>query len=263
MGVGVYCLRALCKALHRSTKYAEIIFQPEGATAATFEFSFTKMEIQKALISVQSKIKDICFGTFRHKIVFGKLCNEKFEEFKCFELSLSELSEIFCGLFQIVKAISTNSENEGNLCKKSSQASYAWKVSINSGIVLIQFFIKQASTINFEVSLNTLEFNDLILLLGNLILPSLVLPEGAHEVFVRIINLDLDQILKFRNENAIKTFLEKHLQDFNLSRKDMHHVLILVHYHLDVIVAIHNIKSLYNPSLNLTLKNIDRMLSCQ
>ena len=221
------------------------------------------MESEKALISVQSKIKDMCFCTFRHKLVFGQLYDEKYEEFKCFEFSLSQLSEIFCGLFQIVKALSTSSENEGDLCKKGSQVSYRWKVSINSGIPTIELFIKQELSVNFQVFLNPLEFNDLILLLGNLILPSLVLPEEANEAFVKIIQLDLDQILKFRNEKAIQTFLENHLVHFNLSRKNIYHILILVHYHLDAIVAIHNIKSLYNPSLNLTLKNIDLMLSCQ
>ena len=127
----------------------------------------------------------------------------------------------------------------------------------------IKFFIKQASNISYEVLLTAFEFNDLILLLGNLILPSLLLPEGINEVFAKLITLDLDQILKLRNEKAILTFLESQIQNFNFSRKEIHHILILVHYHLDVIVAIHNIKSLYNPSLNLTLKNIDLMLSCK
>ena len=221
------------------------------------------IDIEKAIVSVQSKIKDIVFSTFRHKIVFGKASNEKYEEFKCFEFSLSELSEIFCGLFQIVKALSTSSENEGDLCKKTTQLIYSWKVSNNSGQPSIQFLIKKEFKIIFEVFFNALEFNDLILLLGNMILPSLVLPEGANEAFIKIISFELDQILKFRNEKAVRTFLETHMEPFNLTRKELHHVLILVHYHLDVIVAIHNIKSLYNPSLNLTLKNIDLMLSCQ
>ena len=160
------------------------------------------IDIDKAIVSVQSKIKDIVFSTFRHKIVFGKASNEKYEEFKCFEFSLSEMSEIFCGLFQIVKALSTSSENEGDLCKKTTEVIYSWKVSKHSGNALIQFFIKEGSNIRFEVFFNALEFNDLILLLGNMILPSLVLPEGPNEAFVKIISLDLDQILKLRNEKA-------------------------------------------------------------
>ena len=208
------------------------------------------MEIGKAIISVQSKIQDIVFSTFRHKIVFGKPLNEKYEELKCFEFSVAELSEIFCGLFQIVKAVSTNTENEGDFCKKSVQVTYAWKVSM--GPTLIKFFIKQIANISFEVKFNALEFNDLIFLLGNLILPSLVLTEGANEAFIKITSLDLDQILKLRNEKAIQTFLENHKAAFNLSQLEIHHTLILIHYHLDVIVAIHNIKSLYNPSLNLS-----------
>ena len=221
------------------------------------------MEISKAIICVQSKIQDIVFSSFRHQIVFGKPYNEKYEELKCFQFSVSELSEIFCGLFQIIKSVSTSIENEGDLCKKTSQVTYAWKVSNTLGVPLIKLLLKQGSTISFEVSLSALEFNDLILVLGNLILPSLLLPEGTNEAFTKIISLDLDQILKLRNEKAIHTFLEGKMDYFNLSRKEIHHVLILVHYHLDVIVAIHNIKSLYNPSLNLTLKNIDLMLSCQ
>ena len=221
-----------------------------------------EIEIEKAIICVQSKIKDIVFSIFRHKIVFGKVSSEKYEEFKCFVFPLSEQSEIFCALLQIVKALSTSSENEGDLCKKTAQVTYAWKVSYNAQEPLIKFFIKQESSISFEVLFNALEFNDLILLLGNLILPSLLLTDGANEVFLRIITLDLEQILKLRNENAILRFLESHKDAFNLSGKEIHHVSILVHYHLDIIVAIHNIKSLYNPSLNLTLKNIDLMLSC-
>ena len=154
------------------------------------------MEIGKAIISVQSKIQDIVFSTFRHKIVFGKPLNEKYEELKCFEFSVAELSEIFCGLFQIVKAVSTNTENEGDFCKKSVQVTYAWKVSM--GPTLIKFFIKQIANISFEVKFNALEFNDLIFLLGNLILPSLVLTEGANEAFIKITSLDHDQILKLR-----------------------------------------------------------------
>ena len=99
------------------------------------------MESEKALISVQTKIKELCFCTFRYKVVFGKLYNEKYEDFKCFEFCLSELSEVFCGLFQIVKALSTNTDNEGDFCKKSSQVTYEWKVSSNSG-PMIQFFYK-------------------------------------------------------------------------------------------------------------------------
>ena len=221
------------------------------------------MEITKAIISVQSKIQSIVFCCFTHKIVFGIPRDEKYEDFKCFEFCVSQLSEIFCGLFQIIKAVSTSTENEGDLCKKTSQVAYAWQVSNSSGSASIKFFIKQGSNIRFEVYFNALEFNDLILLLGNLILPSLVLSEATNEAFVKIVSLDLDQILKLRNEKAIQAFLENHKDTFNLSQKETHHVLILVHYHLDVIVAIHNIKSLYNPSLNLTLKNIDLMLSCK
>ena len=76
-----------------------------------------------------------------------------------------------------------------------------------------------------------------------------------------ILTFDLDQILKFKNETSIHTFLKKHAHDFDLSAIEVHAIGLLIYYHLDIIVAIHTIKSLYNPVLSLTHKNIDYMLS--
>ena len=72
---------------------------------------------------------------------------------------------------------------------------------------------------------------------------------------------ELEFILKFKEESKIATFL-KTLESFNLSAFEVHSLSMLIFYHLDIIIAIHNIKSLYNPTLSITQKNIETMLSC-
>ena len=60
----------------------------------------------------------------------------------------------------------------------------------------------------------------------------------------------------------IITFLRRKDNAFDLNFSEVHSLSLLIYYHLDLLVAIHNMKSLYNPSLNITHRNIDMMLSC-
>ena len=199
------------------------------------------MEIKNAFINISSKIEGIRFCAFDQQIVFGKCQLEKFDEKKCFLIEIPEIPELFTALFHIVKTFSTVKEGDGILLKTTKND---------------QLF--------YELQLSILQFNDLIFLLGALILPSLNLKEKTLKIFSLILDLELDQILKFRQSKLLNQFLDKFKKvDEPLSAIEIHFTAILIQYHLDILVAIHCIKSLYNVDLNITNKNIEFMLSCQ
>ena len=195
--------------------------------------------------------------------MFGVLKDDNFEDGKCFEFSLSDICELFCGLFYIVKGFTkSDCENEGSLCKKSNEVSYVWRIeNVNDETVII-LTNKNCETITSQLSLTIPEFNDAVYLLANLILPCLNLKEKEFKIFQLILTLDLEQILKFKNDTLIHSFLNRKDGAFDLTSIEVHSISILIYYHLDLLVAIHNLKSLYNPGLNITHQNINMMLSC-
>ena len=222
------------------------------------------MEVQNAIFSIRAKFDNFVFCAFDHQILFGTPSYGKFEPFKCFEVNHYEMCDLFCGLFYIVKSISTNvNTKKGVLCKKSNVLSYFWEIVNESNKKMICFSIEQNSNICYKYDFKISHFNDTVFSIGNLAISCLKLSEKSQTITQHVLNLDLDQILKFRKEDCLKMFLRSQKQNFHLSSIEEHEIYLQIFYHLDVIVAIHNIKSLYNNDLNLTHKNIDTMLSCQ
>ena len=223
------------------------------------------MEIKNAFINISSKIEGIRFCAFDQQIVFGKCQLEKFDEKKCFLIEIPEIPELFTALFHIVKTFSTVKEGDGILLKKrSSDITYLWKVAKCNEEAQVFLKTTKNDQLFYELQLSILQFNDLIFLLGALILPSLNLKEKTLKIFSLILDLELDQILKFRQTKLLNQFLDKFKKvDEPLSAIEIHFTAILIQYHLDILVAIHCIKSLYNVDLNITNKNIEFMLSCQ
>ena len=221
------------------------------------------MAAVKELFRITSKTKNLTFCAFYQKIVFGVLQNDTFEEATSFQFNLNDICDLFCGLFYIVKGFTKpNAELQGTLCKKNEQFFYLWQIDKNHDGPLIKFKHKNQDRITFELCLTIPDFNDVVLLLGHLILPCLNLKDKEYKVFELILSLDLEQILKFKNDAMIITFLRRKDNAFDLNFSEVHSLSLLLYYHLDLLVAIHNMKSLYNPSLNITHRNIDMMLSC-
>ena len=222
------------------------------------------MEFKNAILCVPTKLEEIVICAFKHKIVFGKEKNEKFELDECFEFNHYQYCDVFRGLFGIIKAYSrSTNDTKGLFCKKSATLSYTWEIVFNAeSDPSIQLIVEKNSEKGYQIILSILAFNDLVLLLGNLILPSLNFNESANSVFRLILRFELDQILKLKQEECITNVLKEKKQLLSLSEIDIHRISILVHYYLDVIVAIHCIKSLYNTDLYITQKNIELMLSC-
>ena len=222
------------------------------------------METKNSLLKIHSKIQSLLFCAFVNKIVFGKCEEDKFVNRKYFEIIINEIAEVFCALFYIVKAFSTKSDASGVLCKKSEILLYTWEVNHKNNEVIIALKISENNETKFELSISILEFNDLVFLLGNLILPSLNLKGHTQKAFQMISEMDLDQINKLKQEKQMKKFFDDFVKKIgDVSQFEAHCISILTQYHLDVIVAIHCIKSLYNNDLNITNTNINLMLSCK
>ena len=223
------------------------------------------MNFSSAILYIPTKCEDIVIAAFDHKVVFGRNCGQKFETLQCFEINHNHVCEVFRGLFYIIKAYSKNSsDTNGSLCKKSASILYTWKIEPSIGneptILLI---IQNNGNECYKLSLTIVHFNDIVLLLGNLILPSLNLSESANSVFEFILQLELEHLLQLKNAKSIDNLLLKNKNLLGLTQIEIHRISILVYYHLDVIIAIHTTKSLYNPELSLIHKNIDLIVSCK
>lgn len=220
------------------------------------------MKVNEAIFSITAK-SGLIFSVFIHKIVFGYTKDNCFEE-KCFVIDLNKICEVFCAFFQIVKNYTQKKKSKGVLCKLSNTVQYHWELAIQneSTIITLTSIMNDSNDSNFELNLSILEFNDCVLILSNLILTARNLAEKEVQVFSKILNMELDQILKFKNEKMIFTFLKMHEKDFLLSSIETHNVSLLIQYHLDILVAINTMKSLYNAHLSTTQSNIDVMLSC-
>lgn len=217
----------------------------------------------KELFRITSKTNNLTFCAFYQKVVFGVFEDDTFKDNAYFEFNLNDICDLFCGLFYIVKGFTKpNTELKGTLCKKNENLYYEWEIDKHMDGPIIKLRHKNQDCITFEQCLTVPDFNDVVLLLGHLILPSLNLKDKEYKVFKLILTLDLEQILKFKNEAMIITFLSRKDNSFDLNFIEVHSLALLIYYHLDLLVAIHNLRSLYNPALNITHRNIDMMLSC-
>jgi len=220
------------------------------------------MELNKSILCVHSKAKDIFYAAYDHKVIFGTAENSQFEK-ASFTILNSEICDLFCGLFGIVKALSNNQGGaEDVLLKKSENISYMWLITKRNNQNEIHFQYIDSKELIGEITFDVNQFNDCLFLIGNLFLPSLNLDEKTFEIVNFMLTMDLDQILKFRNQQNLTKFLEFHKKNFQFNAFEHYRMSFTMFYHLDVIVAIHNIKSLYNSDISIMVKNIDNMLSC-
>jgi len=218
------------------------------------------MKTSESLCCILGK-NDIVFCAFVHLIVFGKINNGEFVENQFFKFSLNKICQLFCAFFKLIKSFSKKDFTaSGFLCDRS-ETMYKWKLQNNSDAQIV-LSIEINDTSIFELHLSICDFNDIILLASHMILPCLNLKTKEFSVLQLLITADLDQILKLKSEKAVKTFLESHQNNFALSNIEYYNISLIISYHLDIIVAINTMKSLYNQSLNITHQNIDMMLSC-
>jgi len=219
------------------------------------------MKTNKSFCSILGK-NGLVFCAFLHQIVFGKVENDDFVENQYFEFSLNKICELFCAFFNLIKAITNkNFKANGLLCLKDT-CQYQWKLHQENDDTIIILSIECNQKTTLQLNLTICDFNDVILLVSHLILPCLNLKDKETFVIQNILTLDLDQLLKLKNDKAIHVFLKNHEKEFDLTNIEAYNCTLLISYHLDVIVAIHNVKSLYNSDICIMVKNIEIMLSC-
>ena len=223
------------------------------------------MDTNCAILTINSKIDGLKFCAFDQKIVFGTPHHDIFEESNSFEVKLNDLPLTFQAFFYIVKsAYTADATTQGAFLKKSDLLFYTWEIIKDSKGPIVLLFAKANDTILYKLQLSILQFNDVVLLLSMLILPALNVKDNVLSAFKSILALDLEQIIKLKCEKELRLFLTNYHKEHNfLSELDIHCISLLAHYHLDILVAIHNIKSLYNSNLSITKQNIDMMLSCE
>lgn len=214
-----------------------------------------------AIFSIGSKSCEVTVSAFEKKLCFGPLKQNRFEAGQFFEIALNDVFDFFCALFYIVKSFTTKIEANGLLIQKTAEMKYTWR-TLNKENFVIAFNVETNETIQYQIEMTLLQFNDILFLISNLLIYCLTISCKERLMFQKILQLNLDQILKFKTETILAKYLQEQRTSFDLTEIEMYRYCLLIFYNLDVIVAIHNIKSLYNPALSVTQKNINQMLSC-
>ena len=164
------------------------------------------MDINKAYFSFRSKKPNFVVSAFDHRLVFGPVEAQCYQELKCFEIEYSDYHQLYIGFFPIVKFLSGKTEiNEGSFLKKEN-VHYKWKVTAEAGQLEILLAISnvEEETNNiankFSITFNLNEFNDLIYLLTELCFLSLDLSFQNLTIFITLSNFELSTLLTFQSD---------------------------------------------------------------
>ena len=222
------------------------------------------MEVKQALLCLHSKIPSLVFCAFNHKIVFGPLSNDSFEESRSFLFNHYEYHKLFIGLYEIIKTLSGNSTNVNGILLKRANEVYTWECIVNENNKVLKLSINNGQSTTYEIVLNTIEFNDVPRLIGFLMLPSLKLKPAFFEIFYFFSQMDLNVLLTLKKISQIQILIADYVKQNNLdfSYFDRFSCSTLLDYHLDVIIATNKILSFFNDKLCSTQENITAMENC-
>ena len=229
------------------------------------------MEFKKALFSIRAKKTNFYISAFDHKIVFGPVSIEDrvYEELKCFEIDYCDYYKLYISFFQIVKFLAGETpkhfgsilENYKWLIDKQGEMEpkIIFYIADDNGDLHLNDFEK-----TFYIRFSLPEFNDLIYLLTEVCFISLNLNAKALNLFIKLSQMNLAEILSFQNkdnlQHQIKSF-EPNGTDTNLI--ELHFITELAFYHLDVILCVHKLRAFFNPNKSLTFANINAMSECE
>lgn len=125
----------------------------------------------------------------------------------------------------------------------------------------IIFGIELNLNVSFELCLTDVEFNNFILVLKQLIIPTLCFNPCHTLVFKTALSCELNEILKLKTDRSAEAFVKKTLSSLNASYGDYYSSEIFLTYYLEIILVNHLLHTLYNPAENLSAKIITAITS--
>jgi len=216
-----------------------------------------EISVLNANITLTLLKKNFIICSYPGKIVFGEVTKQTFVNKKSFVIHRRDFTEFYLGIVNLVSSFSSDSdlpETKG-IFFATEDYTYYWSQNFDC----IFFGIEINSENIFRTCFTLEEFYNLLHYFEQLILSCLLLGETEVDLFKKICNLSLKEILDLtNNENNETNFL----QHQELSKVKIPHsiITILLKNNIDIIVIIHKLKTLSKSNFNDFVKTNLTML---
>lgn len=207
-------------------------------------------------ITLSLKKDDIFMSALPFKLLFGIIdfSQKQYKAKQYFEIPIFQIHQWYLAFVKIIEAFTNTSKTtEGPITILNDSVTYYWKL-LNKNII---FGIETNLNVSFEVLLTDLEFNNFVLVLKQLIIPTLCFKPCHTLVFKTALLCELNDILKLKTDQNAEAFVNKTLSSSkNLSYDDYYSSQIFLTYYLEIIIVNNLLNTMYNPAENLTSKII-------
>ena len=227
------------------------------------------MELKEAFFSIRAKKPDLFISAFDHKIVFGPVNDRIYEDLKSFKIDYCNYHQLYIGLFNIVKYLA----GETKKCCGSIFQRYKWLIQkkglTEPNVILYISSAEYSITDDFNeqtffISFSLTEFNDLIYLLTEVLFLSLNLSFKVLTFFIKLSKeQNLEEFQNFESKDKLQQQIKSYHHDGDWTPIDLHYATELAFYHLDVILCVHKLRTIYNIDKSITFCNIRAMMECE
>lgn len=203
------------------------------------------MNFDTANILMPLRLTDIFVAAFPRKIIFGVANNNFFKTKQSFCIDLEFLKLFYIAIVQILSNFQSESLEKINCIEiyQYEGLSYYWQMHNTENV---KFVLKEGETIVYKLLFNYLQFNELIFVISECILPCLSLKSIELMFLESATKLDVLQLIELNDLQNVQSYVEKLKEPFC---KEHFKYKILLHYNLDIIITINRIKFLANDQI--------------
>lgn len=178
-------------------------------------------------------------ASFPAKVIIGNTKNYEFITNEYFEYEKKDFINLCQAIICIVKTIALAKGDKGILIEKDVDLRYFWIYESSMKIVFLG--IEKDPNIIFKIPFTLNEFNDFILILTQLLLPSLCIDIDAMKLLDFASNCSPNEIVQIKTFHQCSSYLESK----NFPIPNNYHCAYLLYYK-EIIVVLNRLKSMFN-----------------
>lgn len=208
------------------------------------------LKIQNSITTIVCD-NNLCLSAFPTMLVFGKINNYEYDKNTSFRFFKTDFIDLYTSIVKIVTEVAVKSTKNGMILqRKAENLVYFWSVKQIEDCTIISMGIESSSEITTKVHFSLEEFNDFVLILSQLFLPTICFDFTMVQFLNKACSAPLNEILELRTVENCDKFVSKYKLSFET-------IPYLICYK-EILVVICKLKSLYNP--NLKQKILDDIL---
>lgn len=198
-------------------------------------------DLKNALLLLFSD-NNLCCASFPGNLVIGAIDQETFIQNQYFEFTKSDLRNLYKAVIEIVACIAKNTEKKDAILKKEDESIvYFWSFSNTT----VYIGIETISTTTYKIPFSLDEFNDFVLILSKLIMPTLCLKSEPFLLLEFVSDFPPKEFLALKDFADVLKFL--HSKKYNLFDSTFATYIL---YYKEILLIVSMLKSLHNQERN-------------